>query len=74
MVLVIHNCDCGNCPGTKPPENHSRADIVFGGTVCNCRCHESREDLREMIETKQQLEEIKNKKCHILQNKEENNY
>lgn len=38
MVYVIHECDCGNCPGTVTPK-HPSGEMVFGGSICRCKCH-----------------------------------
>lgn len=40
MVQVITKCYCHSCPGTQAPTNQKPGELVFGGTICNCRCHQ----------------------------------
>lgn len=53
MVMIIHDCKCENCPGSYAPKSKS-GEIMFGGTLCNCRCHTlKKDDLTKFL--KQQL-------------------
>lgn len=38
MVYLIHDCQCGSCPGTVTPK-HPSGEMVFGGSLCRCKCH-----------------------------------
>ena len=40
MVRVIHDCNCKTCPGNSAPPARPGEGMVFGGTICHCRCHE----------------------------------
>lgn len=39
MVYVIHNCQCGLCPGSSSPPKREDGQRVFGGSICHCKCH-----------------------------------
>lgn len=40
MVLVIHDCNCQTCKGGTPAPRRADGEIVFGGSICKCLCHE----------------------------------
>lgn len=39
MVYIIHECHCLTCPGSKPAPRHPNGEVVFGGSLCRCKCH-----------------------------------
>lgn len=39
MVLVIHECNCATCPGSKSAGRDLNGDMRFGGSICRCKCH-----------------------------------
>ena len=55
MVMVKHECDCKTCKGSSRndpayAEMNKRIDageMVFGGYLCNCRCHQSNSEAGE---------------------------
>lgn len=52
MVYIIHDCHCGSCPGSQPAKPREDGQMIFGGSLCNCSCHnltgKEREDFIQM--------------------------
>lgn len=57
MVYVIHDCHCGLCLGGQPAPIRLDGEMVFGGSICNCRCHDLKGKEREdFIKLKNELD------------------
>lgn len=58
MVLVIHNCNCKTCGGSWSPPSKD-GEIVFGGCICNCRCHDLEgAEKQEFIKERERLRDL----------------
>ena len=59
MVYIIPNCDCNTCLGNQPVKPRPNGEMVFGGSICNCKCHTLKGKKRkEFITNMKALDEL----------------